>query len=288
MKTRYLRGNTAQLNQLTLGPGEIALDQERKAVRFGDGETRGGYEILGTRAYTPPPLPGPQELVAGDEQAGFYGEVSASELVDGLTLANMVGISEGVAFNNDSPWLKFSWQGRVQYTPLRPIRNSISWDTLYAAGAAYGTGDFGAFPSTNVPNTLQDARVDINGYQYKVRLMGGTATGAAGSSGYNLERTFGSEWNQLLYPVHNGVHTDARNPSVHTDPTAAPFGAWAQYNDEELGLIGDGRIAWIFDRGGDSSRRATRGSVGITHKGNDHGSNAATSRGWRPVLELVT
>ena len=39
--------------------------------------------------------PGPKILIAGTMQAGFFGEVSAEQLISGNDLALMVGISEG-------------------------------------------------------------------------------------------------------------------------------------------------------------------------------------------------
>lgn len=91
-------------------------------------------------------LPGNKTLLAGDRSAGFLGFVPASEVFTGTQLATEIGLSAGNAFNTETPWIKYIWKGKICFTPLKPIRYNLSWDSIYNAGAVYGTGDYGLLP----------------------------------------------------------------------------------------------------------------------------------------------
>jgi len=90
--------------------------------------------------------PGSKYLWAGDKQAGFFGVVPSAGFIDGLALATALGITSGTAMESDSSWLKYIYKGRIRFTPLRPLRHSITWDAIYNAGAVYGDGTIGTLP----------------------------------------------------------------------------------------------------------------------------------------------
>lgn len=90
--------------------------------------------------------PGSKYLLAGTRQAGFLGFVQAADFIDGPTAALEVGIASGTPINSDTPWIKYMWKGRVCFTPLKPIRHSVTWVDIYNAGAVYASGDEGLVP----------------------------------------------------------------------------------------------------------------------------------------------
>lgn len=90
--------------------------------------------------------PGSARLYAGDTNAGFLGFVPASDFINGTDLATTLGISSGTSINYNTPWIKYIWKGKVCFTPLKPIRHSISWDAIYNAGAVFASGDEGMLP----------------------------------------------------------------------------------------------------------------------------------------------
>jgi hypothetical protein len=273
MKTRYLRGTRAQLNALNLPEGNLAIDVETKALRFFDGETQGGFEVLGTRAYEPSP-PGPTELIAGDLTTGFYGEVGPEEFITYGALSTLVGLSAGTLQHDaESLWLKFSLDGSPLYVMKKPARHTVSWDQLHAAGLVFGT------------NT-----VEVQGLTYQVRLLRGAASDPTTDDiGFDIPTSHGSEWNRLLYPIHSGVHTNTNNPTVHTDPTAAPFGSWAQYSDSDLVLrdTDNGRLTWCQETAATSTQRVYRGNPGVTTLFRNTSSTTRSDVGWRAVLVPV-
>ena len=101
--------------------------------------------------------PGSPYLISGTMQEGFFGEVPASELITGDALASECGISQGTSQFSSEGWLKFAYQGKIQFVAKKPIRHSISWDAINTANCVYG--DSG------------DKTVVIGGKTYKVTLM---------------------------------------------------------------------------------------------------------------------
>lgn len=265
MRIQFLRGGTDENNQLVLPEGYLTVDIEKKAIRIHDGSTPGGYEAVGVRAYEPPSSPGPQELIAGDEEAGFYGEVSAADLIDGLTLAAEIGLSAGTAFNHDSSWLKFAYQGRKLYVAKKPFRYGLPFNSISQLGADYG-----------------NVTVTVGNYLFKVRLLTGADTDPTSitRSTYDPVGTHNSEWNQLMYRINE------------TEIASDPRPKWATYTDQDLSL-GQVYHEGVLGTLSYVSNRHTqwgcvhRGGGVITFFGAAGVLNADVHHGWRPVLELV-
>ena len=294
MRTRFLRGNTSENNSLTLPSGEVSVDLEKMALRLHADNVLGGFEIVGTQAYVPAGH-GPNDLVGGDAQWGFYGEVVSNDFIAGDALASAIGLSAGTSYNSNTEWLKFNSGGKVVLIPKKPLRYDLSWEHIYQVGAVYGDDTVGSNPSGG--NRIQDAVVTIDGFDYRVTLMKGagadpTVQGSDGVwYGWDVDLSQGSEWNRLMYPIHSGVHTDDRNPVTHTDPNAAPFGSWANYTDDDLIVdyrSGNGSRQWTQETSGDNtSYRVIRGYIGVTYFVRNAAAGTGTLYGWRPRLELV-
>ena len=102
--------------------------------------------------------PGGKVLLAGDSEAGFYGFLQPSEFgeiednpegsktFNGDNLALALGISQGTSQYSDISWMKFSWNGKILFVPVKTLRYSISWNTIYEAGAVYGDDSVGTLP----------------------------------------------------------------------------------------------------------------------------------------------
>ncbi len=277
MRTRFLRGTTTENNDLTLPDGELAIDLETKALRLHDGVTPGGFEITGTQAYTPLVGPGPTTLIAGDTTTGFYGEVTGTELITYGALSTNVGLSAGTLINDaESTWLKFSLDGKVLFISKKRCRNEISWTDIYNIGGVYGTGDTGTFPVNG--GVIQDRTVTIGQDTFKVRLLKGAASDPVPNLAYDTYtdpiEVDGSEWNRLLYPVHN-----------------IDSAGWATYSDADLEFgtettpIGS-HVQETFET--DTTKRITRGIYGYNTLGGVALTTNRVIEGWRPVLELVT
>lgn len=192
---------------------------------------------------------GPQDLIAGDTRAGFFGEVSAGELITGNNLATLIGLTSGTAQHTNEPWLKFIHQGKILFIAKKPYRHTISWNQLHAQDLVYG-----------------ETTVEVFGDIYKCRLLtGGDADPASEAGG---------EWNDLIYPIHVD------------DPQER---AWAQYTDADLVIrASTGRYSWCQETSAISSTaHVARGSDGVLTFNINNSSSSNTLVGWRPVLELI-
>ena len=232
--------------------------------------------------------PGPKNLIAGTMQAGFFGEVSASELISGDALASLVGISQGTSQNSTAGWLKFAWQGKILFVAKKSFRNSISWDHINSANAVYG-----------------DKTVEIGGLTYKVRLLRGANIGfnpkvpikdqPDGGNGYSGAICHGSEWNRLMLPIHQeAINKNWACPdNVESDiPVWAHnlgTGTQGRYTDEDLlthNNYGSGSYSWCQEVAESAALRVYRGNNGVSLSTSNTSSNTSSHYGWRPCLEF--
>jgi hypothetical protein len=316
-------GDTSNLESITLPAGNHAISTEYRleAVHIG---TTYGDSTKGAVTYTTAASffdwgPGDDYdamVAAGNyddtTDTGYMGLVTSADLTDGPTLATDIGLSAGIAFNNDAGWLKFyvgasadcnkDGVAKVLFIAKETIRNNLSWDDIYLAGAVYGTGDNGTASASTGIMATQDAQVVYGGTTYKVRLLTGAATDPAAEA-YNNQQCSddaggGSEWNDLLYRVHTDI------PNC-TDPTEGmPGGSettrhggpqdganWATYTDVELqtyySTAGDGTYSWCQEQGFDTSRRVGRGYVGVAAFYTVGADASSAGNGFRPVLEVI-
>ncbi len=271
MRTLIKRGNTQDNNGLVLLPGELSIDTEKKALRIHDGLTPGGFEAVGVQAFVPPVGPGPKTLAVGTTDHGWYGEVASADLIDGTALAALVGLSAGTAQESTSGWLKFALNGKVLFVAKRPLRHTVSWNQLDQAGVVYGK------------------EVTIGTDRFLVRLIrGANSDPTVGQTGYDMPLTHGSEWNRLMYHVHDGVHGNNSNTMASEGITVGDF---AQYADADLFVrTGNGRLTICQERIStiDSVDRLYRGHNGISSSGAVNATQTPSiAYGWRPVLELI-
>lgn len=192
--------------------------------------------------------PGPNELLAGTLDYGYFGTVEADELITGSALASSIGLSQGTAQFDDVGWLKFALDQKILFIACKTFRHTISWDAINAVGAVFGT-----------------KTVSIGGKTYKVRLLTG------GNS--NPASVAGGEWNMLMYAVHQDEwprweHFTDR--FLHTHNT-----------------YGNGSYSWCQETSAfDSTNRVLRGGTGVGSFSTITSSSTLARIGWRPVLEI--
>lgn len=256
--------------------------------------------------------PGGKSIIAGDHEAGFYGFVQPHEFgeigekeFNGKNLASEVGISQGVLQFSETPWLKFSWRRKILLTPLKTIRRSISWDSIYKAGAVYGTGSTISDGEQNMLETdhyyteddrvSQNAKVSINGIDYTVRLFRGAGKDPIDySSNDRSSSGKDNEWNGLILPLHERAPSSF-NYNKYADTPRPDWGVGL--TDEILQThrdFGTGSYSWCQETNDaphpeddEIRRRVIRGYVGASFLFAGHSSVTGTDRGWRPVLELL-
>lgn len=203
----------------------------------------------------------------------FLGEVSASTFITGDALASGIGLTAGTAQHSNEPWLKFlTGEGKTLYVAKKPFRYNLSWNHINTANAVYG-----------------DRTIEINGESFKVRLLKGAASDPTVSGGgHDLEKTWGSEWNRLMYPL---VPNPTNTPTHPISGEGIHYGEWGNYTEAQLNVGssgGNGRYSWCQETdAGNSGVRIVRGTVGLSYISLVGFSSVSTLYGWRPVLELI-
>ena len=235
------------------------------------------------------------------KKLGYLGLVKSSDFINGKQLASSIGLEEGDPQHSNCDWLHFILNDQELLVPTQTFRRTLTWRAIYERGAVYSdTEGFGPYPGGSGVN--QNRYVTIGGTQYKVTLLkgcnGDNQTHIIDTdhddhpSYYDPESTWDSEWNKLIYRVHDGVH----NPTF-LNPTNAshPYGVWDGLSDTQLSLDYlsgcGGTASWCQEKGiwgGDSyDRRIHRGCRGVSYVNCGHVAYSFSSLGWRPTLRKV-
>ena len=130
----------------TVGPGIFEYVDEtavrNKPYHYRVGSFKGTEEsvsqdrILCNMPYTGP---GPQQLLRGTWESGFFGEVLTKDLFNNIDLINGLSISNSGVLP-DTNWLKFVYKGKILFFPIKGIAY-VSKANLYKAGVVYGNED---------------------------------------------------------------------------------------------------------------------------------------------------
>lgn len=258
--------------------------------------------------------PGPQELKAGDYNAGFFGLCTQEDFFGNTTdnmatpIMSSLGISQGTAQFTTDPLLKFIHKGKIKYINQRTIRHSISWNHIQERLS-------GATLSNTLArgNVYAGAILTINGRKYRVRLMRGwgqvsantngtgapnynsgplntisIAYGTGGNNGVNWPTNTSpwnaaspNEWNTLIFPIH-------ADSGIQTQTADTPN--WASYTNTDLQIqSGNGTGTWVQETNNNiTSLRIARGLDSLAQINYNFSSGATqTFTGLRLVFELI-
>lgn len=219
--------------------------------------------------------PGNRRLLAGNMQAGWFGEVPASDFITGDELANLVGITAGTSQYSDEPWLKFAYKGSVLIVSKKPIRYNLTWDNINAANCVYG-----------------DKTIDIGDKKYQVMLMRGIGEDVQPNpktlnQAYNGAACHNSMWNKLMLPIHQKAPDTWR----YLDNVKSPTENWnVGYTDADLvtnSSGGNGSYSWCQETIYEWDARSTRGRSGVSFSDAYFSYSTNNDYGWRPCLQLI-
>ena len=247
--------------------------------------------------------PGPQTLLKGDMERGFYGIVTANEFVNGYDINLSLGISGlGTDWNMMTDWFKFAYKGKVLFIPMKPLKHSLSWQQLYNLGLVYGEDGPGAMVPNGVTPVNQLKTIEKYGERYLVRLMKGAnrnpvaGWGIPSTPAYDTFSLKG-EWDDLFCMMIKDTLFDRRESP------------WGDYNYRDLYQSSDNMsLTLCQELNGDNSVALYRG-IRSSYYGSDHPGYASflgrtetrnystglpyhTSAAWlypnwRPVLEYI-
>lgn len=233
-----------------------------------------------TRPVYPDSGPGTKVLEFGNEEIGYFGEVTGAELFTASDFLNKVyalfGTRETGAMQLTNVWLKFFHKGKVIYIAKQPFIAGTNWNDIYNAGLVYGTQDNGKYPATTPvwqfnPLSKNDGRDWV--------LIPRLFTGMGEDPYSVLDQTayIGSEWTELL-----GRVADVTNTPVTEK--------WARFSVQDLGLVNSSpfiRYAIAIEtRVSNSADTLYMGSSAAGYSNRNAFSKNNASSSYRPVLVL--
>lgn len=207
-------------------------------------------------------------------QAGWFGEVLASDFITGDELASLVGISAGYGINSNEPWLKFAYKNSVLLVAKKPLRAKISWNDINDANCVYG-----------------DKTVDINDKKYSIMLMRGIGEDVQPNpkilnQAYDGAACHNSMWNKLMLPIHE----EAPSSWAYAGNVKSPTENWnVGYKNKDLDTWRSttGTACWCQERVNNEFNCLVRGYEDVSHAYPSGYNNHKYENGWRPCLKLI-
>jgi len=121
--------------------------------------------------------PGPQTLISGTVEWGYFGKLSVAEFFSVTTLSAALTTPANWSVNTTNPitvWRKYAYFGKILYIPdmqlyLSSSTTSAAINALYGAGMFYGNDIDAKLAPITQAATLQNKRVTKDAYEFKVR-----------------------------------------------------------------------------------------------------------------------
>lgn len=283
--TSFIPENALPAALATVGPQTLEYTDNAVArnvpYHYRVGVFKGNEESLSpdrVLAFMPYTGPGPQKLLRGTWENGYFGALSLGELFDVDEFAAATGIvGLGTLRYFATRWLKFVYKGKILFFPDASFMISVKASALYQLGLAYGTDDQSLwvdFLKTNYGIVPQNKKIQKGEEQFIVRFprtrgvpMSETTVQPDSYRGNEIDVCFAAAFTNLAYgklPDATPSVDDIVNPENATFITADNM---STRNANSMAL-----------RGG-SGFDAIGGSIPWD--------NPNGNVGYRPVLELV-
>lgn len=172
--------------------------------------------------------PGPQTLVVGTLELGYYGTVVSSDFFSREYLLNQysLGVRAAATTEQVNVWHKFVRNNKVLYVPDLPIGFNITWLDLYSAGLVFGYDGDGKGDPANLPTPRvnQLKTLNLGDSQFIVRLPTGfndEHTNVTG--GTRIEQfvsPYSNEWDDLFAPLISVVTSNQKLPNLSRNAVA--------------------------------------------------------------------
>lgn len=224
--------------------------------------------------------PGPQKLVSGDMNLGFFGFMSANDFITGQGMKDQFPeVLTGGAL--DISWLKFARKGKILFVPNGPLaNNTISLETLYNNGLVFGTDDNGFHQYGATPRN-QRRTINVKGREFIVRCMRMNDSANFTWDGQNTNLASG-EWYDLILRTINYIPDYQVGDNLgHAEVTSST--APGEYQINQLRTVFQEKLATA------AQPVATSGAseLGMTTYVAMASYSTSNSIYYRPVLEMV-
>jgi hypothetical protein len=267
---------------LAVVPGGTLTYTDNTAVRnqvyYYRVASRKGTEVALTPnkvlAYMPYTGPGPQALLRGDWNFGYFGKMPMSDLFSTQECKNFVGtIVAGNTENTaaDLGWLKFVYKGKILFIASQALYSNINWELLYRAGVIYGnfpSADWAPYAKTTFGTIAQAKTVNKGDHQLIMRVP--TSRAVMSSTSAVAADQIGGEYD-LILPYAFQIRSFPEALGIKSVDDLIN-GSWITFSTDLQNNV-------CINRGSGTNPDAL--NVSLT--------TAAThpSHGWRPLFELV-
>lgn len=223
--------------------------------------------------YFPNSGPGSKYLLTGNTEAGFFGEVSAADLIDGVDLLPLITSNTLVTQKvKDMVWLKYYFGNKVVFIAKQNLVGEVSWAQLYESGLIYGTPDDGKYPTAKPTSQMTVIEKQSDGKTWRLKLR--TIKSATTDPYLNAGTAYpDSEWTKTIL---NSLSTSGVNKLASY--TLADISAGGKYHTHAAESDSTTTTSAMYLAGGGTIQ---------TRVTNPKASTAGTPQ-WRPVLELIT
>lgn len=236
------------------------------------------------RSYGHYPLgtgPGPQTLLRGDWNWGYFGTVPVEEFYTADELREALGTNDIspaptiVLTNALMPyWHKYAYKGKILFIPPGDLFNNVTWAAIYNKGYMYGTDDTG-------PDLAHNGKVPINQRNYitkgtgkylvrTIKSKNGPVDVYYPTSGADI---IGGEWDDLITSLTSAVPYYTGNMAV---------GRFADYPTGSTEIV---RRATITQNLQNQVSWFKRGQYTTTPDFEASQGARSANCGWTPVLE---
>lgn len=247
----------------------------------GDDEAPSAQYVI---AYIPYTGPGPQALIRGTWELGYFGRVPIDDILghaELVTACDMAGLATVNALTGNY-WHKVVYKGKILFFPNLMVASTLSFQSLYQKGLVYGLE-----PSANWPapiktllGTVTQGKVISSGqHRFVVRLptsretLSTTGTTAASLRGGEIDKVFAS-----LY-LNRDPLADSGLPVM--DDSFSTIGvATHRLTADYHSTAGQVNIVTRTCKDGTSGNIDTVQATVLAYN------NAAAAVQWTPVLEL--
>jgi hypothetical protein len=245
------------------------------------GHVRSGNELLSPvlmMGHYPDTGPGPQTLLRGDWNLGYFGTVPSVNMLVPSTLHAQVPLPTALVSDATiTTWHKFIRKGKVIFIPNNYFLATVQPYQLYNAGLLMGTNDNGTFPFTLSGGAMNGYTAPAN--QYKVATVGAyqfivrtiRATDKPLTSYITgITDIFPSEYNDLIGRMGS------------TSLAGSPQDKWSDF----AGAAGWGGWTQNFTANGTMTTMTSSANLDVL-AALSMGSGYAQTTQWLPILELI-
>jgi len=241
--------------------------------------------------------PGSQILQQGDNTLGYFGMMTAGELISGTALASAVGLSAATATNfvvyRSAPnWYKYVRNNKIIYVPEGPIGTGVTWTQLYSLGLVFGSDDNGVSATPPNPLVLQNKKVTIGRDVFRVRLMRTWFDQPSADAPVAGNKAPYPEYDDLVTPIYHQVTPNQRLNNFYLN---------GRYYWADFSLNGLTNSMNLCMEPLNANNLTGRGPYGTAASLNEETTPAASSNStlysgpysntalgnWYPVLELI-